>query len=396
VTNTSASDQAVELLLRFARAAHSAGGYPANELEPRILELARALGLDAVQVVATPTAVEISVGPIPHQHVYVLRVQPRPVNLDAIERLETMSAAVASGRLDPRRALEQIEELARRPINRPLWLFVVAHGLIGAGLAPSLGGGWRESFGAAMVGLVVGFLTRTAMRHERSAALIAPLGAFLSSVLASALAVSGFPVNVGIVTFAALIVFFPAMPMVIGVRELSTAHLQAGVANSVNALVQLIGVAFGVAVGRSLVTSGLGAIPINAPDSVPKAVAVVAAALVGRAFVVTLRAPARDAIWTSSAAVLASAANVLATGVLGNLAGVFLAALVVGVTGNTIARRFRRSPLPFIVPGSLLLVPGNVGYVSATSLLAGRTTPRDRVRPRRVDRHPSRSARRGR
>ena len=59
--------------------------------------------------------------------------------------------------------------------------------------------------------------------------------------------------------------------------------------------------------------------------------------------------------------------------ILGDIAGIFAAALVVGLAGNAIARRFRRSPLPFIVPGSLMLVPGSVGYESASSLLAGQT-----------------------
>ena len=49
----------------------------------------------------------------------------------------------------------------------------------------------------------------------------------------------------------------------------------------------------------------------------------------GLAFVVTLRAPTRDAIWTCTAAVLAIVANRVAAAVLGDVAGVFAAALVV-------------------------------------------------------------------
>jgi uncharacterized membrane protein YjjB (DUF3815 family) len=86
-----------------------------------------------------------------------------------------------------------------------------------------------------------------------------------------------------------------------------------------------------------------------------------------------LRAPARDAIWTCTAAVLAIVVNAVATSVLGEMAGVFAAAFVIGIAGNALARQLRRSPLPFIVPGSLMLVPGSVGYESASNLLAGRT-----------------------
>ena len=161
--------------------------------------------------------------------------------------------------------------------------------------------------------------------------------------------------------------------MAIGMRELATHHLQAGISNSVNALVQFVGLVFGVAVGRSLATSWFGEIPLIMPEPLPPAVGIAAAALVGLAFVVTLRAPTRDAVWTSSAAVLAVVAHRIATPALGNVAGVFAAALVIGLAGNAVARRLRRSPLSFIVPGSLMLVPGTFGYESATSLLSGLT-----------------------
>jgi len=368
-----ADDQAVELLLHFARSTSEAGGYPSSELEPRILELAHAMGLHSVQVSATPTVINLTVGPIPNQQVYVLRVQPRDVDLYSIGRLDEIAATVAAGRLDRRRALAEIDQLGQHPLRRPLWLVVGAHGLVGAALAPILRGGWRESLAAAMVGLAVGILTRVVIRGDRSAALVTPLGAFLASFLASALAYTGFEITVAIVTFSALIVFFPGMPMAIGVRELATAHLEAGLANSVNALVQLVGIVFGVAVGRSLVTSWLGPIPLNAPNPLPHGVDIAAAALVGLAFVVTLRAPAHDAIWTCSAAVLAIVANLVATKALGKIAGVFVAALLVGLAGNAIARHFRRSPLVFIVPGLLMLIPGTMGYWSAVSLAAGRT-----------------------
>src|SRR5689334_24199610 len=108
---------AVELLLRFARAAHESGGYPANELEPRISELAHTLGLNAVQVSVTPTDVNVTVGSIPDQQAYMLRVQPRPVDLHAMGRLDKIAAALADGRLDHGRALEKVDELGKYPLR---------------------------------------------------------------------------------------------------------------------------------------------------------------------------------------------------------------------------------------------------------------------------------------
>ena len=47
----------------------------------------------------------------------MLRVQPPPVNLHAIGRLDAIAAALGAGRLDRRRALEEIEELGQHPLR---------------------------------------------------------------------------------------------------------------------------------------------------------------------------------------------------------------------------------------------------------------------------------------
>jgi uncharacterized membrane protein YjjP (DUF1212 family) len=365
--------QAVETVLRFARSAHEAGGYPASELEPRVVELARALGVPALQIAVTPTLVELTVGRFPEQQVYVLRVEPHPVDLNAIGRLDDIAAAVVDGRIDGRRAFAELEDLGRNPLRRPTWLVLAAYGVIGGALAIILGGRWNEAAAAALVGFAVGFVANVVLRGDRAAALRAPLGAAVGSFLAAAIARAGLPISVGTVTFAALVVLLPGMTMAIGMRELASRHLQAGVANSANALVQLVGLAFGVMVGMSLATVWLGPSQVPWPRPLPFSVVVVASAVVGLCFVVTLRAPSRYALWSCAAAVLAIVANFVANRLFGDVAGVLVAALAVGLAGNAVARHFRHSALAFVVPGLLMLVPGGIGYESAASLMAGRT-----------------------
>ena len=51
----------------------------------------------------------------------------------------------------------------------------------------------------------------------------------------------------------------------------------------------------------------------------------------------------------------------------------FVAAVVVGVTGGLVGALLRRSALVFIVPGVLMLVPGSAGFSSVLQLLANQT-----------------------
>ena len=88
--------------------------------------------------------------------------------------------------------------------------------------------------------------------------MVAPLAAVVASFAATGIAQLGLKAAPDTVTLAALVTFLPGMSLTIGVRELATEHLQSGVANTANAIIQLLGLVFGVAVGRSLATQWFG------------------------------------------------------------------------------------------------------------------------------------------
>jgi uncharacterized membrane protein YjjB (DUF3815 family) len=163
------------------------------------------------------------------------------------------------------------------------------------------------------------------------------------------------------------------MALTIGVRELATEHLQSGVANTANALVQLLGLVFGVAVGRSIATSWFGIQDQVVPHTGFSGTHVLATAAAGLAFTITLRAPTRAAPVMCAATVLTILANAAGKALFGPPAGVFVAALTIGVVGGLVAGQLRRSALIFIVPGVLILVPGSAGFNSLLQLLTGQT-----------------------
>ena len=84
-------------------------------------------------------------------------------------------------------------------------------------------------------------------------------------------------------TLAALVTLLPGMTLTVGMRELASEQLQSGVANTANALIQLLGLVFGVEVGRSIASGWLGATSDIAPSRASSVTQVVAACLAGRA-----------------------------------------------------------------------------------------------------------------
>ncbi len=361
-----------ELLLRFARLGHDAG-YPTADLEERVLALAASLGVPEAEISATPTVVEVSIGPVPDQRSYTLRVRPAVVDLDAIARLDALVQDVVDGAIDAETALARVSAIRAKPLERPWPILLAAYALAGAALTPVLGGGWREAVAGGLVGLVVGGIALPARRAARTEPVVAPLAAVAASFCAVALAQFGLDAKPDVVTLAALVTFLPGMTLTIGMRELSTEHLQSGVANTASALVQLLGLVFGVGVGRSIAVSWFGSVAASTPDTAFASVHLVAAVAAGIAFTVTLRARFQDATVMCAATVLALGANEVGAVVFGKDASAFVAALVVGVVGGVAGSVLRRSSLVFIVPGVLMLVPGSAGFTSALQLLANQT-----------------------
>jgi uncharacterized membrane protein YjjP (DUF1212 family) len=365
-------DASSELLIGFARAGHAAG-YPTADLEEKVLALADAFGLDGTEVSVTPTLVEVWLGGLPRQRSYSLRVRPRPVDLDAMGRLDGLVQDTVDGRLGVEDALAELRDIQSEPLRRPRPTLLAAYALAGVALTPLLGGGWREAAAAALVGLVVGAIALSTERTARAEPMIAPIAVVAASFSASLLVQLGFDVSPDVVTLAALVTLLPGMTLTIGMQELSTQHLQSGVANTASALVQLLGLAFGVAVGGSIAANWFG--PVAAAVPVPASIEIrlAGAVLAALAFTVTLRARTRDATIMIAAACLAVGANEVGRHVFGNEAAAFVAAVVVGVTGGLVGALLRRSALVFIVPGVLMLVPGSAGFSSVIQLLTNQT-----------------------
>jgi uncharacterized membrane protein YjjP (DUF1212 family) len=363
---------ATEVVLRFAREGHRAG-YPTAELEERVVELAARLGLAPTEVSATPTVIEVSFGSLPHQRAFTLRVRPSPVDLDAIARLDELVQDVLDGGLDADAALAAIVGVEEKPLERPWPVLLAAYAIAGAALTPVLGGGWREALAATLTGFIVGAIAIPTARATRTEPMVAPIAAVAASFCAGTFAQLGLDVTPDVVTLAALVTFLPGMRLTIGMRELATEHLQSGVANTASALVQLLGLVFGVGIGRSIATSWFGPVDGGAPESTAFGIQLLAAVAAGLVFTVTLRARYRDGVAMCSATVLALSANEIGGEVFGSQAAVFVAALTVGLVGGYVGFRLRRSPLVFIVPGVLMLLPGSAGFNSVLQLLTDQT-----------------------
>ena len=285
--------------------------------------------------------VEVSLGRLPDQRSYTLRVRPSEVDLDAIARLDDLVQDVLDGRLDAgRRARASSTASGRRRSSGRGRCCSRAYAIAGAALTPVLGGGWREAAAGGLVGLVVGGIAvpdpADRARGADGGSGRRGRGELLALARSPGSASRRRP---SVVTLAALVTFLPGMRLTIGMRELATEHLQSGVANTASALVQLLGLVLRSRHRpldrRELVRADASRSPRMPPSPASTSLAAVAA---GLAFTLMLRARYRDAFVMCAATVLALGARELGAVVFGDQAAVFVAALAVGIAGGLAGR----------------------------------------------------------
>ena len=238
-------------------------------------------------------------GALPRQRRYSLRVRPTSVDLDAIARLDSLVEDALDGRARRRRrARGRCGEIEEHPATPSL--AARARRLRDRGRRADAGAGRRVAGGRrlrarrarasahrALRGAERPGRSRWSPRSRRSRPASPPRCWSELGVDASA----------DVITLAALVTLLPGMTLTIGMRELATEHLQSGVANTASALVQLFGLAFGVAVGHSIASNWFG-VATGPPPPRPgrRDPARRRALLAALAFTVTLQARSRDAL----------------------------------------------------------------------------------------------------
>ena len=150
--------EAAEFILRLGNALLQAG-YPINQIVELLLALSHPPALPQPQVYVTPTVIEVTIGPLTHQHRALLVTAPGDVNLGHLTQLDAIAHTVAAGKLAAPDGIARLEALYAPPPLHSALLVGFAYALTAAAFARTLGGGLREILVAALVGGVTGALS---------------------------------------------------------------------------------------------------------------------------------------------------------------------------------------------------------------------------------------------
>ncbi|MEM7310120.1 MAG: threonine/serine exporter family protein [Planctomycetota bacterium] len=369
--NPSHAVAAGETLFRLAEGLH-AYGIPAPRLEGAIHDAAARRGL-RLELLSNPTALfcsfSASEGPENGREIRMARVEPGEVDLGRLIELEGVLAAFEEGRLEPEQALGRLEDIRRGPAAYGSWIEIAAFATASATAAAFFRGSALDIGASALLGLGTGALAAASRHRAQLAAVFEPLASLLVALLTVAAARLGAPLGESVVLLSGLIVLVPGYTLTVAMTELATRHLTSGTTRLFGAIGTLLGMGFGVGIGRALG----GFVPALAPPRTLPPLAgtePIALVLASLAFLVLFRAPWRDAGRIVFAGALAFFGARLGASVFGPELGVCLGALALGAASNLDALWTRRPASVMLVPGIMLLVPGGIGFQSVSSFLA--------------------------
>lgn len=367
------TQSAVGFILRLGRALHMFG-YASHRLEELLEQTASRLQLNG-QFFSTPTSIYCGFGEMEHQQTYLIRVEPGNLNLGKIVDLDHVLAEVVNHRLTPEEGSAQIDSIVKAKPEYNKLITTLAYGLASVAASQFIGGGVKEMFIAAIIGLMIGLLSLIADLYAPLNKVFEPVAATVAAGIAGALSVWFGPYSVFNATLAGLILLMPGFTLTVALTELTTRNLVSGTSRLSGAMIVFFGIGFGVTLGTKLTSMMFGTPRIGASYPLPWWAAYLSLLLISIAFAVLLRAHLRDSIWIMLVVVLAVTVSRTGSALLGPELGPFLGALTVGLTSKIYAQLLRRPSTVTQAPGILLLVPGSLGFQSIASLLDNQIVP---------------------
>jgi len=358
----------LDFILLSAKALHE-NALPTHRLEDRMQVVCSSLAING-QFFSTPGSIfaSLSIQGVTQSH--MIKVTDNTLNLEKIDHIESIIQKVISKEINPQEGLEKLNEIKTSKNRYSAITTVVFMGISTAAAACVFGGELPAIFSALIIGLgigSIGSLIQFVPQLDKVYALISAIWA----VLISGLFNSYFKdFQQDIATICGLILLIPGFTFTVSVTEMVNNHLIAGLSRFTTAFITFVMLAIGIGIGESLLGK------MNLPDgmhnwgTLPPWKEWLALIFVPLGFVVLFKAKPKDFWWILIGCWISYFSFKIGNQFTSNTTAVFLASLLLGIGSNLFSLKTKRNPSVMLVPGMILLVPGSLGFLSISKLVA--------------------------
>ncbi|NUP53307.1 MAG: threonine/serine exporter family protein [Catenulispora sp.] len=301
-------------------------------------------------------------------------VRHRTVDYTSLAELHRLAVDISQGGVTLEEAYGRLAAIRRNKYPYPHRVIVASLGAIAATAAILVGGGYRASLVAFACAIIGDFLYRRLGRLGLPPFYLLAVAAAPGAIAAIILDRIGVDINSSAVVVGGVFTVLPGRALVAAIQDGLTGYYITcsarllEVAFLVAALVS--GISLVLVVGRHV---GAGFIVDNqlTPIRPEPAYALVAAGL-GVSFAVAVHTPRQILPFAAVGAAFSWAGATY--GVEWGLSPVIattLTAMAVGLVGHRIARRYRTSALPYVIPAVGPLLPGSAVYFAMLQITSG-------------------------
>ena len=350
-------------------------GETVDAVEERLAVIAAAYGLPDARFTVFPTSLLLTVGQgraATIEPTTRLSATPR---LDQIAAVHLLAEQAERGLIAPGEGIARLEEIRRMRGRYGTVPRILGYATLTVGISLILHPAARDVVGAAVLGALVG-VVRWAAHGRRTLEVLMPfLTAFGVAVLAALMAKHDVT-DLGLrVMISALVVFIPGVALTTAFLELAEGQMIAGASRLVWGGTQLGLLAFGI-------VAGIGAVGIPPEQAFASSDAVLGSwapwlGVFVFAVGVSIAHSAPPGAFPSLLVVLYAAwtGQVVGNELFGGYVSGFAGAVVMTLVAYLLARRPSTMPVyAMFLPGFWLLVPGSLGLIGLTTILANPET----------------------
>jgi uncharacterized membrane protein YjjP (DUF1212 family) len=355
--------EALDLALRIGEILLSSGA-GAADVTATMLSTTAACGVR--NVTADITFVDLSLRHQPSSDepmtIQVRRLSNRPTDYASLIAADKTVHELVGGHITRREARDQIARTVSTGHQRPRWAVRLGWGLMGAGVALTLGGTAVVCILAFAAACAIDQIQLLLPAHRIPSFYQQAAGGFLATIIAVAASVTDVAVNPSRVVTAGIVMLLAGVGIMGATQDALTGFPLTAGARIIDALVDTAGIIVGVGAGLnvgSLLGVGLTSFKPGAAGLAEAGITVAGAALAAAGFAIASYAPGRALVAVALVAGLGQGVLLaVETTPAGRTWSSAAAAVAIGGVCFLVSGRFRVPPLVVVVPAIVPLLPG--------------------------------------
>ncbi|MEV7278838.1 threonine/serine exporter family protein [Streptomyces sp. NPDC093111] len=367
-------DDLTAFLVRLTGLLLRSSGEGAHLIGVAVTDSARGLGGDASLLLVPEAATLTVVAADGRTRTATVHGFPEVFRLDRTAALKPLLADVREGRVDVTEAGRRLAGIETAPAPYPWWAKFLGIVLFSLGFAPLMQPTWYEVGSTAALASIAAALAVAADRVPRPARVL-PLVVSTTVSIVTIELFAGDPAHGGpvLLMLPALFFFVPGDYLSAAAAELAAGLVTTGAIRLVYAAFLLVQLCVGVLLGVYVTgTSTRALFDLAAASDLPRWALFLAWIVFTAGTVLAFAVPRRH-FWPLLLLVYVTVGvQSLATKLVGEVAGTFLAAVVLAAAATLLSRGPRRPPrLLLVLPGFFTLTVGSLGMRGLTTLAGG-------------------------